>query len=360
MPQERHRLSGVVLKVQGFLPKTLWGRLAWGTAGILFLSLAFAQPAVRPRREITLTAQRVPLSTADPKLDHVGGLRFLGGLWLKSTDEGFGGLSGLSVEEAGGELRFIAVTDQGDKLAARVVFADDRLAGADSVTIEPLVNPEGRPVAGKVFGDAESLTRLQDGRMLVGFERRHRIWAYEGGLAGRAQIIETPEALLDAPSNGGLESLANWPDGRVLAITEQMKTKRANFAAFLRQDGNWTSVEWTGSAPGFEPADATVLPNGDLLVLERLWSALAPLDVRSRIMRVRGDSVKPGAVLQGELLAELRAPLIAENFEAIAVFRGPGGATRLLVASDDNFNGAQRTLLLSFEIAEPPVPLAKP
>lgn len=331
-----------------------------GAAGILLLSLAFAEPAVRPKREITLTAQRVPLSAADPRLDQVGGLRFLGGLWLTSRDEGFGGLSGLSAEEKDGELRLITVTDQGDRLEGRVVLVNDRLTGVDRATIEPLVNPAGRPVAGKVFGDAESLTRLQDGRMLVGFERRHRIWAYESGLAGRPEVFETPGALLGAPSNGGLESLANWPDGRVLAITEQMKTKRANFAAFLRQDGTWTSVEWTGSAPGFEPADATVLPNGDLLVLERLWSALAPLDVRSRIMRVKGHLVRPGAVLQGELLAELRGPLIAENFEAIAAFRGPGGATRLLVASDDNFSGAQRTLLLSFEIAEPPAPLAKP
>jgi hypothetical protein len=331
-----------------------------GAGGILLLSLAFAQPAARPKREITLTAQSVPLSVAEPKLDHVGGLRFLGGLWLRSEDEAFGGLSGLFAEEKDGVPWLIAVTDQGDKLAGRAVLVDDRLAAVDSATIEPLVNPEGKPIAGKVFGDAESLARLPDGRMLVGFERRHRIWAYPSELTGRAQVFETPAAVLDAPGNGGLESLASWPDGRVLAITEQMKTDRGNFAAFLRQGGTWTSVEWTGSAPGFEPSDATVLPDGDLLILERLWSARAPLDLRSRILRVKGDLVRPGAVLQGEVLAELRAPLIAENFEALAAFRGPGGVTRLLLASDDNFNGAQRTLLLSFEIAAPPAPRAKP
>ena len=359
MPQEHHRRSGVVLKVQGFLPKTLWARLVWGATGVFILSLAFAQPAVRPKREITLTAQSVPLSVADPKLDHVGGLRFLGGVWLKSQDEGFGGLSGLSAEEKGGELRILAVTDQGDKLAGRVLFRDDRLAGVDAATMEPLVDLNGKPVAGKVFGDAESITRLPDGRILVGFERRHRIWAYGPELTGPAQIFETPRALLDAPSNGGLESLARFSDGRVLAITEQMKTERGNFAAFLLQGGAWTQVEWTGSAPGFEPSDAAVLPNGDLLVVERLWSALAPMDVRSRIMRVKGDSVKPGAVLQGEVLAELRAPLIAENFEGITAFQSTSGATRLLIASDDNFNGAQRTLLLSFEISDPAAPPAK-
>lgn len=351
--QKSRRGPGVVLKVQGFLPKTLWGRLAWGAAGTLVLGLAFAQPAVRPKREITLTAQSVPLAAADPNLDRTSGLRFLGGLWLKSTDEGFGGLSGLSSEDKDGELRIFAVTDQGDKVAGRVWFRDGRLAGVDSATIEPLVNPEGQPIAGKRFGDAESITRLPDGRILVGFEQRHRIWAYGPGLSGAAQVFETPKALLDAPSNGGLESLANFADGRVLAITEQLKTERGNFAAFLLQGGAWTSLEWTGSAPGFEPSDATVLPGGDLLVLERLWSALAPLDLRSRIVQVKGDSVKPGAVLEGEVLAELRVPLVVENFEGIAAFRSSGGANRLLIVSDDNFNGAQRTLLLAFEITEP-------
>jgi len=344
------------MKVQGFLPKTLWGPLVGGAAGILILSLAFAQPAIRPRREITLTAQSVPLSAAEPNLDRVGGLLFHGGLWLKSEDRGFGGLSGLSVEDREGELRILAVTDQGDKLSGRVVMKDDRLSGLDSTSIEPLLTPEARPIVGKLFGDAESVTRLADGTVLVGFERRHRIWAYGPGLTGPARVFPTPSWLRDAPSNGGLESLANWPDGRVLAITEQGKSARGTFTGFLLQGGAWATLEFQGSAPGFEPSDATVLPNGDLLVLERRWSALAPMDLRSRILRVKGDSVKPGAVLQGELLAELRAPLLVENFEGIAAFRGTNGSTRLLVMSDDNFNRAQRTLLLSFEITAPFAP----
>lgn len=359
MHEEGHRLSGVVLKVQGFLPKTLWGRFVGGAAGIVALGLAFAQPAVRPRREITLTAQSVPLSAIDPKLQRVGDLRYLGGLWLRSEDKGFGGISGLSVEEKSGELRILAITDQGDKLIGRLVIQDDQLRGVDAASIEPLVNLEGAPIAGKAFGDAESVSRLPDGHVLVGFEQHHRIWAYSAGLVGPAQAFETPAALQDAPSNGGLESIANWPDGRVLAITEQMKTERGNFAAFLLQGGRWSALEWRASAPGFEASDATVLPNGDLVVLERLWSALAPTDLRSRIMRVRGDSVKPGAVLQGELMAELRAPLATDNFEGITAYRGANGAVRLLLVSDDNFNRAQRTLLLSFEIVEPR-PVAKP
>jgi hypothetical protein len=148
--------------------------------------------------------------------------------------------------------------------------------------------------------------------------------------------------------------MASWPDGRVLAITEQLQTKASNLAAFLFKEKAWSALEWKPSARGFEPSDATVLPDGDLLVLERHWSPLAPMNLRSRLLRVRGDAVKDGAVLQGTLVAELTAPLIAENFEGVSAFRNSQGATQLFLVSDDNFNGAQRTLLLWFEIEEPP------
>ena len=359
MERELTNRPGVGLKIQRVLPRALWGRLVGAGVGIVLLSLVFAQPVIRPKREITLTAQSVPLSVADPKLDRVGDLRYLGGLWLKSDDKGFGGVSGLSVEEKNGELRILGITDEGDKLTGRLVIQDDHLRGVDSAVMEPLVNLEGAPIAGKAWGDAESVSRLPDGRVLVGFEQHHRIWAYGPDLTGPARVFETPAALQKAPSNGSVESIANWPDGRVLAIMEQMKTEDGNFAAFLLQGGLWSTLEWKASAPGFEASDATVLPNGELLVLERFWSVLAPLDLRSRIIRVRGDSVKAGAVLQGELIAELRAPLTEDNFEGIAAYRDANGATRLLIVSDDNFNRAQRTLLLWFELAEPPAPVAK-
>ncbi len=332
--------------------KTLWGRLLCVAVGLGLIGLAIAQPRVRPGREITLTSQTVPLSATEPKADQVGSLRFVWGVALRSEDKGFGGLSGLMVEPYERGQKIVAVTDQGDRFTARLVLENDRLRGVEAGTLEPLANLEGLSVSGKLFGDAESMTRLPDGRVLVGFEQRHRIWAYGPELTGPAKVFETPPALAGAPANGGLESLANWPDGRILMITERLKTEAGNLAAFLFRGGTWAPLEWQASAPGFEPSDATVLPNGDLLVLERLWSALAPANLRSRIVRVRGDAVTPGALLQGEVLAELAAPLTTENFEGITSFTNARGATQLLIVSDDNFNGVQRTLLLSFEMAD--------
>jgi hypothetical protein len=38
--------------------------------------------------------------------------------------------------------------------------------------------------------------------------------------------------------------------------------------------------------------------------------------------------------------------------EGLAVRIGPGGATRLTLVSDDNYNNWERTLLLEFEIID--------
>lgn len=327
-------------------------------SGLAFLGVAFAQSPSLPetKTEIAVIVENVSLSTTDPTLDRVGGLRFLGGLSLRSADRRLGGLSGINVLEEKGDLRLVGVTDEGNQFRGRLSFADGRLRGLDGATIAPLLDLDGRPVVEKIAGDAESITTLPDGRVLIGFERRHRIWAYDAGLTGPATVFETPGALAKAPRNGGLESLASWPDGRILAITEQLKSEGGNFVAFLHQGGAWAPLEWQGSASGFEPSDAAVLPGGDLLVLERFWSAMDPMHPRTRIMRVKGDSVKTGAVLQGELVAELQNPLIAENFEGIATLSGRDRSVRLFLVSDDNFNRLQRTLLLSFELKDSPAP----
>ncbi len=339
-------------KIQRFPWATFWGRLiVVGLGGLLFL-WAFRPLEARPKREITLITRSVPLSLADSELARVGDLRFLGGAWLSSADEGFGGLSGLTLEESGNVLGLLAVTDQGELLRAEVVLADKEPPQWRAAAIEPLLGEGGKPVLGKSFSDAESIARLPDGRFLVGFERRHRLWAYGPGLRGPARIFETPPALRESPSNGGLESVATWPDGRVLAISEGLKTASGNLAAFLFQSGNWSSLEWTPSGAHFEPADATVLPDGDLLLLERSFLAGAPIALSSRIVRVKAAMVRPGARLQGRVIAELKAPLVAENFEGIATFRNQEGRLRIALVSDDNFSSLQRTLLLWFELVE--------
>ena len=326
------------------------GRFFCVVVGLGLLGLAIAQPTALPARKVTLTARPIPLSMSDPALEQVGGLRYQGGLWLEAEDAGFGGLSGLVLREGSAGPILLAVSDQGVRFSARLVLQEGRLVNLEDGALEPLSDLQGKPVVGKSSSDAESLTRLPDGRILVGFERRHRIWAYTPDLTGPATIFDTPRRLSDAPSNGGLETLASWPDGRVLGIAESLRRKNGNHAAFLREGASWADLEWKPSAGGFLPVDAAVLPNGDLLVLERRWSLLPAPTLSSRVVRVRADSVRPGRVLEGAVVAELTAPFVAENFEGLAVLTTLTGVTYVAVLSDDNFNPAQRTLLLWFEL----------
>lgn len=342
-----------VRQVQGRLLGTWWGRFGCAALGFGLLGLAMAQPAALPARKVTLTVRPIPLSVANPTLDRVGGLRYRGGLWIESEDPGFGGLSGLILNNGPSGPAMLAVSDQGSRFSARLVTANGHLQGVEDAALEPLTELGGRPLVGKSYSDAESLTRLPDGRILVGFERRHRIWAYGLNLTGPAHPLETPHLLAEAPSNGGLESVTSWPDGRVLAITESLRLASGNHAAFLLQGGVWANLEWKASGEGFLPVDASVLPDGDLIVLERYFGALPPTKVMSRILRVRKDAVRAGAVLEGVLMAELASPLVTENFEGLSVLSTPGGVTHLAVLSDNNFSPLQRTLLLWFELDGP-------
>ena len=322
--------------------------------GLLLALHAFStQVLIKSRREITVVARPVPLSETGATTSRTGLLSYRGGLWLSSEDDDFGGLSGLLVQPADGALEITAITDQGSRVTFHATLREGRLDSVRSVFIEPLKALNSQAIAGKALGDAESLTRLPDGRVLVGFERRHRIWAYDAGASSVPLVFETPKALEEAPRNGGIESLASFPDGRVLAIVERLTTKDNHFAAFLHQNNAWSELTWKATGVGFEPSDATTTPEGDLLVLERYFSVLTPAGIASRIARVKGSSVRAGAELEGDVIAELKAPLVTENFEGIAAFKTPSGATQVAIVSDDNFNGIQRTLLLLFEI-EPP------
>lgn len=332
--------------------KGRWGQAIAAVLGLGVLGFSFAPQDTMPRREVTLLAQGVRLSATDPGIEHVGALKLMGGLWLQSEDKGFGGLSGFVVSESEGSLRMIGVTDQGEKLTARLVLENGRLIGLDQGVLQPLIDEAGAPIAGKSLGDAEALARLPDGRILVGFERRHRIWAYGPDLTGPARVFNTPEALSKAPANGGLESIASFPDGRVLAITERLDKGDGNIAAFLWSGNAWALLSWKPSATGFAPVDATVAPNGDLLVLERYFTATTPARLSSRVLRVPGEAVRAGAILSGEVLAELTSPLVSENFEGISAIRNAAGAIQIGITSDNNFNSFQRTLLLWFELSK--------
>jgi hypothetical protein len=127
----------------------------------------------------------------------------------------------------------------------------------------------------------------------------------------------------------------------------------------LDSEGNIVAAMIEGPRPGsfsikrtenYDVSDAALMPNGDLLLLERHFSLLRGISVRIR--RVLQRDIRPGAVVDGAILIEADLGYQLDNMEGIAVHRSPSGETIITLVSDDNFSALQRTLLLQFALVE--------
>ncbi len=294
--------------------------------------------------EISVTAIPVALDPNAPERTKIGPLEYRGGLRLASGHAAFGGISGIRVSEDGASL--LAITDRASWFQSRLVYRDRFLVGLEHAEMAPIRDAAGRPLM-PPRADAESLVRVPGG-LIVGYERVHRMVHYDADAAGRplpdgAYMIKSPPALQDAPINGGLEAMTVLADGHLLAISEALDAGDA-FAAWIIAGDTFEALSYVPAA-GFNPTDATTLPNGDVLVLERRFTLFARI---GRIVRIRAADIVPGARLEGAELARITPPAQTDNFEGIDAIADPQGGIRLFLASDDNFGPLQRTLLLHF------------
>jgi hypothetical protein len=324
-------------------------RAAWLPLALV-ATLAFAQ-AETGGEAVALRSVPVPLDPRDPAVTRVGRLEYRGGLHLTSDDKRFGGLSALAISGDGTQLT--AVSDEGGWLTARIVY-DERgwLKEVTDARLGVLHAPSGRPLAGKAFQDAESLARLPDGSMIVGFERQHRLWKYPAGpnpLDGNPVPMRVPNNLYKAPLNGGIEALGSLWDGRLFALTEYW-IKGDAVRGWLGGGAGWWEIGYRFQG-AYRPSDAGVMPNDDLVVLERAYTPNRGI-TGIRLAHVRTEDVRRGAKLTSDVLADLKPPLTLDNFEGIACRADAQGRSLFYLVSDDNFSAEQRTLLLLFALAD--------
>lgn len=313
---------------------------------VLVLGVGYAgpPPAEVVADDATVTATPLPLAEAGPAPTRAGRLTFLGGVRLASPDRAFGGFSALAV--AGD--RFLLLSDSGSVLGF-AMGADWRLRGARF----------GRLPAGPGTGwekrerDSEALARdPRTGELWVGFERANAIWRYAPGF-GRVLGAARPPAMRGWESNGGAESLVRYPDGSFVAIAESSRWRGTKGRAGLVFRGDPTAAPGRGfrfiyrPAPGFEPSDAAMLPDGDLLVLERRFAP--PFRFEARLAVVARAAIRPGAIVRGRTVARLAAPLRTENYEGLAITR-EGAATIVWLASDNDQSRWRPTLLMKFRL----------
>lgn len=303
---------------------------------------------------LDVSARPLPLDRQQPARDRVGRLRFLGALQLNARDIRFGGISALLFDARC--ARLLAATDSGSWLILEPKEEGDRLTGLGAAWIAPVLDAGGRPPPGKYEADAEAL--MWDGdSVLLWFEQDHRAQRYPGlspcepdSLAQpAAEVIRLPR-MAGWPENGGVEAAATL-EGRWILIAEQGGSGNRQVTGLVKGPGGVTSFRYP-AADEFLPTAADAIDPDTLVVVKRRFSRLRGVAARIELARLPG---KEGETADTALLAELAPPLLVDNMEAVAV-RTEGHRTFLYVASDDNFNPVQKTLLMKFEILEGATP----
>jgi len=283
-----------------------------------------------------------------------GALEFRSGLVLTSSFRGFGGLSALRLDKKG--ERFIALSDKADWFTGRITCRGNAMSGLADVQSAPVLGVDGKKITRRGWFDTESLA-FDGTTAYVGLERVNQILRFDfgkDGIRARGTPMSVPAGIEKLPNNKGLESLVFVPKGQPLAGTLIAISERG-----LDPAGNILGFLIGGPAPGqfsvkrtknFDISDATLLPSGDLLLLERKFSVMEGVGIRIR--RVPINVLTPDATIDGPTIFEVDLGYEIDNMEGIDTFVAENGDTVVTMISDDNFSMIQRTLLLQFTLVE--------
>jgi hypothetical protein len=306
---------------------------------------------------VSIEVNARPIASFDPSdRAHVrfGALQYRSGLVLTSSFPRFGGLSGLRLDAKG--ERFISFSDKGNWFTGRIVYQGSEMTGLADVEAAPMLGPDGKPITTRGWFDSESIA-LDGSLVYIGLERVNMVLRFDfskGFTRALAEVVPMPVAVKKLPFNKGLEALVVVPKGLPLAGTLIALSERG-----LDRDGNLIAFLVGGPAPGqfsvrrtesFDISDATLLPSGELLVLERKFSLIEGVGIRIR--RIPLASLAPGALVDGPSIFTADLGSEIDNMEGIDAFVTPEGDTVLTLVSDDNFSLLQRTLLLQFTLVE--------
>ncbi|PCG10345.1 hypothetical protein COA17_02590 [Sphingomonas ginsenosidimutans] len=319
--------------------------MRWPIAFIAVLALVppWSGEPRRPmiRDDVTVRAARYIPPGGWPA--RVGDLVPVGALSLSADDPAFGGFSALALRDG----RALLLGDGGNMVWLRI--AGGRIATLGARTLR-----DG-PAEGWLRTDRDSESLAVDpatGRMWIGYERANAIWRYTPDLTVEAH--HAPPAMARWPDNTGAESLVRLPGGRFLVIREgRGRRERGHEALLFAGDpaAPGTRVATLRYRPpaGSVPSDAALLPDGDLIVVNRRWRF--PLRFGAVLVRVPAAQLRAGGVLRGRIIATLGPEMGGENVEGAAVTR-EHGATMIWLVTDNDVAFYRRTILAKFRLIE--------
>jgi hypothetical protein len=283
-----------------------------------------------------------------------GAFEFVGGIELRAQESAFGQLSSMRFLSPGTD--FIGVADHGYWFFGSIERDSNHVPiGVRDFRMQGIVDRTGALLERKADKDAEGLD-VFDGVATVAFERNARVAQYAVDPAGMAGPLRELDFIIprgELRHNQGFETIVHAPrdsalQGALVVIAERSVDPQGNiFAAIL--DGPQRGMFKVRRSDEFDVTDGVFLPGGDLLLLERRFSLSHGVGMRLR--RIAGDSLRKGALVDGDTLMEVGLTHRIDNMEAIDAWRREDGELVISLMSDDNQSFLQRTLYLEFVLS---------
>jgi len=263
-------------------------------------------------------------------------------------------LSGIPFSEAS-DLAYDNKTHKlymvGDKgfLYVFEAFFSDKIKHLMPLSAYRLTKEKGKPFKKKV--DSEGLAFNKRGELLISFERRPKIGAFD--LHGQRLFrYRLPDPLRQKKQyrskNKMLESVTWHPKYGILTVAEfPIKSDamhRQTLYSLQGRQWHFLSEPETKSAV----TAIEVMDDGNILVLERAYTSITePRTIT--LKKIFLKEVKEG-ICRSKVLLKMSSAKgwKNDNFEGLAKV----APYRYLIVSDDNNNFFQRTLLLYFEVIE--------
>lgn len=338
-------LSGPIIPSLRNLSWMHWALLAFMSLAGAVLAYPFVhQTKIQPKPgPISVKADPLPLDGGNPARQHLGPLTFLGAWHLTSDSPAFGGISAMTVHDGWIDT----VADNGTLI---------RFGRPPAMTRAFAAPLPVRPVdAGKDYAwDSEAMIHdPATGRSWVGFELMHEVCRYSADFA-RAESCRSWRAIRHWPATESVEAMVRLPDGRFLIFAEAAPSPDGLGTEVLLYDGDASDgssgqpVSLSYRPPvGYKATDAAYIGHGRLLLLNRRVTLAEGFTAILTVVDM--PPLKDGAVLRARPIARFAPPVLADNFEAMAVEKRSGQSI-LWIASDDNHLMIQRTLLLKFAL----------
>lgn len=298
---------------------------------------------------ITIQQHKQPIA----KGARFGMLEFVGAYELTSEDGNFGGISSM-IWQAG---KLHMLSDKSVMFSSIPQFNEEgTLTGFDQVRSYELFNTLGNPLR-YPWNDAEAMVKQAGGRVLMSFERHHRLDMYSLKDGEYIKNVGYPEEIVKHLSvNSGIEAITEYQPQTMLGISEaawvrnQESEHKDELRAWIITPHHATPVFYK-SHNAFSPTELVTIGDGTIISLER-FADMPVGGLQTRLAAFSASDIRSEGTINPQTLVLFDESSGTDNLEAMAFVRKSRKDQYLLVMSDNNFlPPLQRTVLLQFRLA---------